>query len=292
MLIRQIPLNIDFSLVTGQCIYDIETSGLNPKFDKVFIFGIIYKEECTYILKQVILEDNKDYFNYLLEIKVILSKFKIFTNFNGTAFDLNFLNTQFDLNNIPYNLKKFTSHDVYKILRDYSLLKLDNYKQSSIEKHIGIERKDDVSGEKFVYEYKRYMKTKDEKTLNSLVLHNEMDLINLGIIYNNYKTYINDFLPKIISVDGLDYIIGENTYKGDMFIVQLYPITNSDFINTIEDDFIVSVSNDKISFHFKAQIRFKGPNVLYTIENKPIKLNKKLNLEYLKELICKIKRDI
>jgi len=144
---------------------DIETTGLSPRYNNITIIGL-YDGINTKMMVRGINLDMK-------EIKKELQKYKLIVTFNGSSFDLPFINKIYPnlLPNIPHMDLRHTA----KKLGLTGGLK-------NIEKTIGINRRKiikDFHGGDAVTLWKMYKATGDDYYLNLLIEYNEEDIINL-----------------------------------------------------------------------------------------------------------------
>jgi len=146
---------------------DIETTGLNFD-DDITVFGLYDGIETKTMIKGI----NMDY----KILKKELEKYKLIVTFNGSSFDIPFINKRY-----PEIMPKVPNFDI-KSITDRLNLK-GGLKQ--IEKKLGIKRNKII--EKFyggdaLTLWKMYRSTGDEYYLNLLVEYNEEDIVNLKTI--------------------------------------------------------------------------------------------------------------
>ena len=170
-------------------VWDIETTGLSPKYEKIILSGIVKVccEEAYFI--QFLAEEPEDEYQIIEET---LNEFKdvdFIITFNGKQFDLPFIKKRYEKLTktkervtLPYNL------DLYKIIKNYSGLKelLPNLKQKTIEKFMNLAstRTDEISGAESAKMYKEYLETKDSFLEEKILLHNSDDILQLyNLIY-------------------------------------------------------------------------------------------------------------
>lgn len=183
------------NLKKDECILDIETTGLDPKRDKLVVLGLIYfnYEKNKFYIDQYFSKNDEEE-NRLLQIYKEKIKDKKLITYNGEIFDLPFLNIRLIENKLdpvfPENI------DLYKFIKSKSkLIKFESMKLSEIEKIVGIERNDPSR-------YKVISKL-DEKFKNRnnpwpILIHNKNDLIATEAI-SNLDDLINDKLSFEIS---------------------------------------------------------------------------------------------
>ncbi len=155
---------------------DIETTGLSSGNSHVILIGLLTKDYFFQFFAETKTEEI-DILNALIaEIKDL----NILVNYNGTTFDIPFLNKRFEANNIDYIIPSALSFDLYFIFKKYgSQFNLPNHKLKTVEKLAGIQRDDQISGRESVILYERYIKNPDPSIKNIILLHNKEDILNL-----------------------------------------------------------------------------------------------------------------
>ncbi|MDU2829720.1 MAG: ribonuclease H-like domain-containing protein [Anaerococcus sp.] len=178
------------NLKKDECILDIETTGLDPKRDKLVVLGLIYfdyKKNKFYIDQYFSKNDEEEI--KLLQIYKEKIKDKKLITYNGEIFDLPFLNIRLIENKLepvwPENI------DIYKFIKSKrKLIEFESMKLSDIEKIVGIERNDPSR-------YKVISKLNDKiESRNNpwpILIHNKNDLIATEAI-SNLDEIINDKL--------------------------------------------------------------------------------------------------
>jgi uncharacterized protein YprB with RNaseH-like and TPR domain len=143
---------------------DIETTGMHPESSIVTVIGVHTQESGTRVFI--------DGMN-LAEFPEFIRDFDILVTFNGSSFDLPFLNTAF------YDLDLPWAHiDLRWLARSVGL----SGGLKSVERQIGISRPQsvaDVSGFDAVILWNRYHRDTDELALRKLVGYNLEDTVNL-----------------------------------------------------------------------------------------------------------------
>ena len=146
---------------------DIETTGLSGYAD-ITVFGLYDGIDSKTMIKGINLNYNS--------LKKELEKYKLIITFNGSSFDVPFINKRY-----PGLLPKVPNFDVKSISGRLGLkggLKL-------IEKQLGIKRRDivkDFDGGDALTLWRMYKGTGDDYYLNLLVEYNEYDIINLKLV--------------------------------------------------------------------------------------------------------------
>lgn len=183
------------NLKKDECILDIETTGLDPKIDKLVVLGLIYfdyKKNKFYIDQYFSKNDYEEI--RLLQIYKEKIKDKKLITYNGVIFDLPFLNIRLIENKLeavwPENV------DLYKFIKSKrKLIEFKSLKLSEIEKIVGIER-NDPSRYKVISKLSE--KNKNRNNPWPILIHNKNDLIATEAI-SNVEDLINDKLSFVLN---------------------------------------------------------------------------------------------
>lgn len=180
--------------------FDIETTGLSSSYNQIYLIGIAYQnEDGSFTITQWFDDTSKDEMKLLLKFREFLKKYDYLIEFNGNSFDIPFVESRGKKHGISFNFSKIIPIDIYRELKGYkSLFKLDNLKQKSLEKFLGIGRDDLYSGGELIDIYKEYVRTgsKNEEYFNLLMLHNFDDmkgLVDVCDIMTYVKLFNGDF---------------------------------------------------------------------------------------------------
>ena len=178
-------------------LYDIETTGLNPKSSQLYLLGILlfHKENIEliqYFAKSVLDEEEilEQFFQLCQTKKVLIS-------FNGEGFDNRFIEAMAkSYGKLPLhlNLKQL---DLFKLIRKRKkFYGLESCSLKSCERFLGIYREDRCSGGELISVYREYLQNKNSKKKNSLLLHNREDIQNLPALFS-FLAYENIFQGNI-----------------------------------------------------------------------------------------------
>jgi len=187
-------------------ILDIETTGFSRDKSTIMLIGLIIKTNDNFIAKQFFCESLSEEKELLLTLKNLLSSMKNYflITYNGYSFDIPFINTKLKKYSIDFQIPNVYNFDIYRLIRaNKKFLNLEKYNLKSVEKFLKINRKDTISGKENIDLYYSYLKTKNEKTLNKILLHNYEDILYLLPIlkildFFNYNQIIKYF-PKQIN---------------------------------------------------------------------------------------------
>lgn len=180
--------------------FDIETTGLSADTSYLYLIGCAYYEKSSFQLIQWFSEDIKEEILLITSFFEFLNDYSILIHYNGTGFDIPYIQRKCILHNLNYSFDHLTSIDIYKKVLPYKkLLGLDSLKLKSLEAFLKVHRKDTSNGGDLIEVYqfylgkKHYEKLKKMRTpsiafpspteaellLEQLLLHNEDDLRGL-----------------------------------------------------------------------------------------------------------------
>lgn len=186
-------LNID----NNTFIFDIETTGLNSKYCKIILIGILYNCQNQTIIKQFFAENEGDEKELLMAFTKEVKNFNRHITYNGLGFDINFINYRLKKHNIDFSLNKDDDLDILKFIRPFkNFLGLDDCTLSTVEKFFDIYRGDIINGKESVKLYKEFEKNNDESLKYTILLHNYEDIYNLSKLIN-IKDLVKDKLDLI-----------------------------------------------------------------------------------------------
>lgn len=220
-------------------IFDIETTGLNPTYNKVILIGLLYiKNKDIIVIEQLFCNNSKKESKLLETFKNKIKNFDYYITFNGGNFDIPFLNKRLIKNNINFSIDPFYNIDLYKIVKkNKNILNLENCKLKTIEKFLGINREDTISGSDSVILYRKYEKTLNKDLKKKILLHNYEDirylLPTLNILNFIDKNNILPFIPfEIVYNNSLKIQIINCKIKKDFLII------SGKFKGNINQDYI------------------------------------------------------
>ena len=239
-------------------VFDIETTGLSPKFCKVILIGILFNKDNKTIIKQYFAQTEDDEKDLLLAFINDISTFDTHITFNGLAFDIPFLNSRFNKYNIDFELNRNDDIDILNIVRPFKgLLSLSDCKLKTIEKYIGISREDTISGKESVKLYKEFVSSKSDDLKSKILLHNYEDIYYLGYLYKikdileeklkpiviNNKDLFLKLIPLSFKINNSKLTLKYNIFDGNKVPINIY----SDNYSILSDDkhILLSISLNK-----------------------------------------------
>lgn len=229
-------------------VFDIETTGLSPKYCKVILIGILYNLNNKTIIKQYFAESEEEEKDLLLKFINDIKTFDHHITFNGVSFDIPFLNSRFNSNDIDFSIDKCDDIDILRIVKPFKeKLSLSDCKLKTIEKYMGIKREDTISGKESVELYKNFVISKDISLKEKILLHNYEDIYYLGKIYN-IKNIIDESLDYIdININNLNYKVLLSKYKITKSVLHLNFISRKKFelpLNIFRDTYTISTEEN------------------------------------------------
>lgn len=160
--------------------FDIETTGLSPKNSRVYLIGALFSDGHTPSLIQFFAEEESEE-----EESAILQAFsdliknkKYVVHFNGTVFDVPYLQSRYAHYDLPCPLSDLFQQDLYRKLKDlrFFFSQMSSHRQKSYEELLSFPRKDRLSGKELIKVYQFYQKEKDPTAFEAILLHNSDDL--------------------------------------------------------------------------------------------------------------------
>ncbi len=216
---------------SDEFIFDIETTGLNSKYNKIILIGIVYNENNNTIIKQFFTNNSGEERDLLIEFRNFALSFNKHISFNGINFDIPFLNYRLQKHDINFSLNKNDDIDILKLIKPFKeKLALSDCKLKTIEKYLEIYRDDTISGKESVDLYKEFEKTQDENLKHKILLHNYDDIYYLGIIYNKLDLIQSKLNPLTTNFNGTKISLISTSFK---FIKDTLIVEYTDFHNNL-----------------------------------------------------------
>ena len=174
-------------------LYDIETTGLNPKSSQLYLLGILLFHKENSELIQYFAESVLDEEEILEQFFQLCKTKRVLISFNGEGFDSRFVESMAkSYGKLPLhlNLKQL---DLFKLIRKRKkFYGLESCSLKSCERFLGIHREDRCSGDELISVYREYLQDKCSEKRNMLLLHNREDIQNLPSLFS-FLAYENIF---------------------------------------------------------------------------------------------------
>lgn len=161
--------------------FDIETTSLSAKNGHIYIIAVLYKiSESKYNFIQWFADSLLDEQQILIEFRDFIKDYDTLVHFNGDSFDIPYINKAALSYGMEPFLSELKSMDIYrKACPLKKVFDLSSIKQKSIEEYFGINRKDLYNGGELISIYNTYTLEKNKELLDTLLLHNEEDVLGL-----------------------------------------------------------------------------------------------------------------
>lgn len=190
--------------------FDIETTGLSAQSSYVYLIGCAYEEEGAYVLTQWMTTEPAEEKELLRLFFEKVKDYDLLLHYNGTGFDLPFLEKKAKRHCLSYPLSDLESLDLYaaaRKLKDY--LTTEDLKLKSMEQFFGFTRTDTFSGGDLIEVYAQFLGL---YRLNELTNHGkEQEVTALGhvLLLHNAEDIKN--LPSLTVLLFLQNLSGELT---------------------------------------------------------------------------------
>lgn len=197
------------------CFLDIETDGLSHSFNNVILIGafIVTPSSSEQKLFQVFAESEAEEPLILNKLNQLISDVDTIFTYNGASFDLPFLKKRFYKHGISHDLDSFYHIDLMKkVKKNKDFLLLENCRLKTVEKKVGIEREDTISGRDSVLLYREYLKTKSAAVEKTILRHNYEDIYYLPDILKIEKLLGNSTILNF-SISGKSVKVDINVDK-------------------------------------------------------------------------------
>lgn len=179
---------------TKRAIYfDIETTGLSAQSSYLYLIGCAYEEEGTYYLTQWMCTEPAEEKELLRLFFDKVKDYDLILHYNGTGFDLPFLEKKAKRHCLDYPLQYLESLDLYAVARKMkAYLPTEDLKLKSMEQFFSFTRTDTFSGGDLIEVYAQFLglyrlnemtnHSKEQEVTalgHVLLLHNAEDIKNL-----------------------------------------------------------------------------------------------------------------
>lgn len=229
--------------------FDIETTGFISNRNHIYLIGCIYYFNNKLNLIQWLSNSIDEELKVIKAFLNFISNYNCICHYNGTSFDLPFINNKcklYKINNVISNKKSF---DLYSMIRPFKkVFNLNSLKLKDIEKHINYNRLDNLSGKELIKYYFQFIKNNNENIKNLLLLHNEDDMKGLLYILPLLQTTIlltSNFYKNYIVKHTSTHIIITFNHSFNFYI---------DFYNAL-NGYKIYISNNKLELFLPV---FKG----------------------------------
>lgn len=242
--------------------FDIETTGLSARNSTLYLIGALWYDNDTVNVRQWFNEDGYAEADIITSFDSFCRNFSHLVHFNGLTFDVPYIREKAQRYSINIdNIDNLIQFDIYKEIRSYkNILGLENMKQISIEKFLGINREDTYNGGDLINVYQRYVARPDDEKEHLLLLHNHDDLLGMPGVCAilQYKALLEH--PEF-EIEKIDYNDNDSKLYIDIsldescFLPKRLIHTNKDsvYINVVDNSatLIIPIINSKLKHFFK-----------------------------------------
>lgn len=178
------PQILEYDLPENVLFFDIETTGLNKKSTHLYLIGCGFYREGYLNTKFFFGESTNEEEGLLISFMDFAKNFKTIIHFNGTKFDLPYIEYKCKMYNLVNELTALNSLDLYKEIKPLRhLLFKESMRQKCVEDFLGIERNDKYDGGQLIPIYKTYTETHDEECYFDLMMHNREDVLGMHQLF-------------------------------------------------------------------------------------------------------------
>lgn len=180
------------------CFFDIETTGLSPRVSSLYLIGIAYLQEGHWHIEQWFADDYTSEEEILHSFSSSISDFDTLVHYNGSTFDIPYLEKKYRACHLPSPFTGKESLDLYRIIQKRkNLFPTRDKKLTTMERLAGFSRHDSYSGKDCIKLYTDFMHKKFfrdpevEIKKKKLLLHNHDDLIGTMVcsLFFSYTRY-------------------------------------------------------------------------------------------------------
>ncbi len=192
--IENAPTSVNNIPSSEVAFFDIETTGFSPNNTNLYLIGLAYESEGSWVLDQWFAENTAEEVLIIREFSEAVADYHLLVSYNGLGFDTAYLREKCKIYDIPFISGKIPHLDIYRQLFPYKkFFKLENYKQKNIERFLGIHREDIYNGGELINYYRKYTKNPDNRIKDILMQHNADDIRGLISILPilSYVTFFN-----------------------------------------------------------------------------------------------------
>ncbi len=182
--------------------FDIETTGLSHRTSHLYMIGAFCREGEEFCLLQWFLQRPSEEKEVLELFAEFLKPFRTLIHYNGSSFDLPYLQDRCALWGLPdpFPKDRIRSLDLYRELRSAKkMLHLSSMKQKDLEQAVGFPRKDQMSGKDLIQVYHRYLNEVSDDDLQLLLLHNHDDLTGMLAVFE-LACYLNRLKDALVQM--------------------------------------------------------------------------------------------
>lgn len=161
-------------------VFDIETTGFAAETTLLCMIGCSFYQDGNWMITQWFNNDGISEREILLSFMEFIKSYKYIMHYNGDGFDIPYIQKKLAHYMLDYTFDNLESVDLYKHVRQFkNILHLDNLKQKSLERFLGINRLDKYTGGDLIKVYEEYLIKHTDNGKQLLFQHNYEDLEGL-----------------------------------------------------------------------------------------------------------------
>lgn len=194
--------------LAGSCFFDIETTGLSPRISSLYLIGAAIWKNDHFDFRQWFADDYTSESAILQEFAEFSSRCSTYIHYNGTTFDIPYLEKKYTAHNLSSPFSKKCSLDLYRTLpHDKSFFHTTDRRLTTMEKLAGFMRTDSFSGKDCIALYTDYMQmkyfkdSKASRKKEQLLLHNREDIIGTILCSGLYSYIHGPILTSSVTLD-------------------------------------------------------------------------------------------
>ncbi|MBE6036930.1 MAG: hypothetical protein E7223_04815 [Clostridiales bacterium] len=165
-------------------VLDIESTGLDPKYTKCILVGVVFPGENCLEAVQILANSRQEEPELLEALNGLLEGVDMLVTYNGRKFDIPYLQYRFEKQRVPQTIWPCSNLDIYRAANKYSLLRqvLPNLRQPTVEAYMGLrtDRTDQIDGGESVRLYEEFETYGNAEDREKILLHNRDDIAQLS----------------------------------------------------------------------------------------------------------------
>ena len=186
MITRDDKINFDDYALRMLCLpsrpeqaalIDIETTGFRASSSHLYLIGAAFYSGKGWVIRQWLAENYLEEPLLLLSLSDFLKGKELLIHFNGTRFDIPYLQEKYQQYHLSSPMTDIRSKDLYLLFRPLAKrFGLRSMSQKALEEFSGICREDAFDGRQLIWVYSAYASGKDRSGEPLLLLHNKEDV--------------------------------------------------------------------------------------------------------------------
>ncbi len=233
----------------NRVFFDIETTGFSPVRSIVYMIGCARRVKNRIIIDQYFAQSSDDEAAVITAFTDSIADCDALISFNGVGFDMPFLRAKCQKFNIDDPFAGKNIIDIFKEITPIKpLLGLENYKQKTVERFLGIEREDKYTGGELINVYYEYLATHSDEQLHLLQTHNYEDVLGMAELLPvlAYKEVLCD-LSEITDITVSPFTAYDGQPKKELVISFRNKYAVPKPLSIHDNDFYINIGTEKTS---------------------------------------------